>query len=165
VIAVAQYLSRSNAPPLLGQVVVAFGAGFLAVLVFHQGMLGLLHAIGFTPGVPYPMKPTAPLGIPQIWSLAFWGGVWGIIFFIFFALVKPTRPSGLTYFISALLFGAIAPTLVAWFVVSPIKGVPSAGGWQGAAMATALMINAAWGIGTAIFLSAAAKWSRIWNIT
>jgi hypothetical protein len=26
------------------------------------------------------------------------------------------------------------------------------------------MINAAWGIGTAIFLSAAAKWSRIWNV-
>jgi hypothetical protein len=27
-----------------------------------------------------------------------------------------------------------------------------------------LLINAAWGIGTAIFLSAAAKWSRIWNV-
>jgi hypothetical protein len=26
------------------------------------------------------------------------------------------------------------------------------------------LINAAWGIGTAIFLSAAAKWSRIWNV-
>jgi hypothetical protein len=161
VTAVAQHLSRNHVPPSLGQVAEAFGAGFLSVLVFHQGMLGLLHAIGFTPGVPFPMKPTAPLGIPQIWSLAFWGGVWGIIFF---ALVKPTRPTGPTYFISALLFGAIAPTLVAWFVVSPIKGVPAAGGWQGAAMATALMINAAWGIGTAIFLSVAAKWSRTWNV-
>jgi hypothetical protein len=161
VIAVEQYLSRNYAPSLLGQVLGAFGAGFVAVLVFHQGMLGLLHAIGFTPGVPYPMKPTVPLGIPQIWSLAFWGGVWGIIFF---ALVKATRPSGLTYFASALLFGAIAPTLVAWFIVSPIKGVPPAGGWQSAAMATALTINAAWGLGTAIFLSAAAKWFRTWNL-
>jgi hypothetical protein len=24
------------------------------------------------------MQPTPPLGVAQVWSLAFWGGVWGV---------------------------------------------------------------------------------------
>ena len=35
----------------------AFAAGFIAVLLFHQGMLTLLYTIGFTPRAPFPMQP------------------------------------------------------------------------------------------------------------
>ena len=62
----------------------AFIAGFVAVLIFHQGMLSILNAFGFTSRAPFPVQPTHPLGIPQIWSLAFWGGVWGLVFAAFF---------------------------------------------------------------------------------
>ncbi|MGH6946181.1 MAG: hypothetical protein ACREDZ_02535 [Kiloniellales bacterium] len=134
--------------PSVGYLAVAFIAGVLAVLVFHQGMLGFLHAIEVTPAVPYETRPTAPLGVPQIWSLAFWGGIWGIIF----AYLEPHLRRGWAYFLGALLFGAIAPTLVAWFVVLPLKGLPIAGGWRASGIATGLLVNGAWGIGTALFL-------------
>lgn len=122
----------------------AFVAGLIAVLIFHQGVLGLLYAINFTPRAPYSTEPTQPFGIPQIWSLAFWGGLWGL----FLAAIAPRLPRDQRYWIAALVFGAIAPTLVAFFVVAPLKGQPIAAGGNPAAIATALLINGAWGLGT-----------------
>lgn len=133
----------------LSRFLLAFVAGFFAVLLFHQGMLALLHAVNFTPRAPFPTTPTPPLGVPQIWSLAFWGGVWGIVFA---AIVSRFRQDT-RYWITALIFGAIAPTLVAWFVVAPLKNQPIAGGFQPATMLTGLLVNGAWGIGTALLLA------------
>src|SRR5205807_7717251 len=59
--------------------IVGFIAGALAVIVFHQSALAVLHALQLSRSAPYSFSPTAPLGIPQLWSLAFWGGVWGIV--------------------------------------------------------------------------------------
>jgi hypothetical protein len=126
-----------------------FASGFLAVLVFHQGMLALLHAQGVTPRGAWAMDPTKPFGVPLVMSAAFWGGLWGIVF----ALVVPRMAAGgVGYWLAGLLFGVIGPTLVAWFVVSPLKGMPAAGGWKPAGIATGLLVNGAWGIGTALFL-------------
>lgn len=125
-----------------------FIAGVLATLVFHQGMLAILHGIGLTPAMPYSLHPTAPLGVPAVLSLAFWGGVWGVIL----ASIEPRFPRGVRYWITALLFGAIAPTLVAWFVVAPLKGLPVAAGWRLPGMATSVITNAAWAVGTALLL-------------
>lgn len=127
----------------------AFIAGFLAVVIFHQGMLALLHAVNFTPRSPFPTAPTQPFGIPQIWSSAFWGGVWGLVF----AAIAPRFRQDTRYWIAALVFGAIAPTLVAWFVVAPLKNQPIAGGFQPAAMLTGILVNGAWGVGTALLLA------------
>ena len=125
-----------------------FIAGFVAVLIFHQGMLSILHAFGFTPRAPFPMQPTHPLGIPQVWSLALWGGVWGLAFAAFFR--PPAR--GAKYWLGAILFGAVGPTLAAWFLVAPLKGQPLAAGWKLAPMAVGVLVNGAWGLGTALFL-------------
>jgi hypothetical protein len=124
-----------------------FVAGALAVLVFHQGTLAMLHAIGLTPRSPYGMQATAPFGIPQIWSTAFWGGVWGVIL-----ALALRRLDGPRLVFASIVFGAVAPTLVAWFVVAPLKGQPMAGGFAAAAMATGLLVNAAWGLGTGALL-------------
>src|SRR4051794_32080076 len=138
---------RAMVPPvkLLG---LAFIAGFLAVPLFHQPMLVLLRAVGVTSAVPYVTRPVPPLGVPQFVSQDFWGGVWGIIF----ALVSPRFPRGIGYWIIAVLFGALALSLVAWFIVAPLKGLPVAGGGRPAAIATALLVNGAWGFGTALLL-------------
>ena len=56
-----------------------FAAGFISVLVFQQGTIAILNAVGFTPATPFSASRTWPLGVPQIWSFAFWGGVWGIV--------------------------------------------------------------------------------------
>jgi hypothetical protein len=54
-----------------------FVAGFVSTLIFHQGVLTLLWLAGAFPRGPYNTDPTAPLGIPAVISLAFWGGVRG----------------------------------------------------------------------------------------
>lgn len=132
----------------LSRFFLAFVAGFISVLLFHQGMLALLHAVNFTPRAPFPTTPTQPFGIPQIWSSAFWGGIWGIVF----AAIAPRFRQDTQYWMSALIIGAIAPTLVAWFVVAPLKGQPLAAGFQPAPMVTGLSVNGAWGVGTALLL-------------
>jgi hypothetical protein len=128
--------------------VVGFLAGIIAVLVFHQGAVALLHAAGMTPRAPFPMQPTRPFGIPQLWSLALWGGVWGIALAAALARLDDAR-----LVLVALLFGAVLPTLVAWFVVAPLKGQPIAAGWSPAGMSVGLMANGAWGFGTGLALA------------
>lgn len=130
--------------------VAAFAAGFLAVLVFHQGVAWLLHAMGMTPNAPFPRRATWPFGVPQIWSLAFWGGVWGIVLGL--ALRRMTTPA--QYWIAAFLIGALGPTLVSWFVVAPLRGAAPAGGWQIPVMARGLFLNGIWGLGAGLFLRA-----------
>ncbi len=137
----------------LARYLAGFAAGFLAVMVFHQGMLTLLDALGIAAFKPFPMQPTWPLGVPQVWSLAFWGGIWGVAF----VAAEPWFPVGGLYWVLALLFGALGPTLVAWFVVFPLKGLPVAAGWHAARMVTGLLINGAWGIGVALLLRAHQK--------
>lgn len=141
-------LISTNEKAPSSRLLLGFVAGFIATLVFHQAVLTILHEIEFTPAAPFPLRPTRPFGIPQIWSLAFWGGIWGL----FFAAIDRYFPRGAGYWLVALIFGAVAPSLVAWLVVFPMKGLPAAGGWKLAGLATGLMVNGAWGIGTALLL-------------
>src|SRR3954470_15918031 len=127
--------------------IVGFIAGAAAVLLFHQSAAALLHALQLTPRAPFSFTPTQPLGVPLLWSLAFWGGVWGVILAALLA-----RLDGARLIVAATVFGAIAPTLVAWFVVAPLKGQPVAAGWAPAAMAIGPIVNAAWGLGAGIGL-------------
>ena len=134
----------------------AFIAGFLATLIFHQLILALLWVAGLAPAAPFSMASTAPFGVPAVFSLAFWGGVWGILF----ALIDGGFPRGVGYWLAAFLFGAILPSLVALLVVLPLKGRPMGGGWQPAMLLTAFLINGAGGIGTGLILSALKRWSN-----
>ncbi len=125
-----------------------FVAGAIAVVLFHQGALTILHLLGIT-GPPFPAEPTWPFRIPQIWSIVVWGGLWGIVF----GAAEQRFPSGAGYWVAAFIFGAIFPTLVAWFIVSPLKGAPVAAGWEPARMWIGPVINGAWGVGTALMLA------------
>jgi hypothetical protein len=129
-------------------VLFGFVAGFFGVLVFHQAVLAALHAAGLTPRGAWAMDPTKPLGVPLVVSAAFWGGLWGIVF----ALVT-RRPAALgPFLLTGLIFGAVLPTLVAWFVVAPLKGSPVAAGWKPQAMMIGPLVNGAFGLGTALLL-------------
>lgn len=131
------------------QWLVAFAAGFIAVLALHQPVLGLLASAGITQATPYATKAVGPLAVPQFISAAFWGGVWGILLH---ALSRrwPVTPG---FVVKCLLFGMVFPTLVAWFVVAPIKGLPMAGGFKPNNMLTGLCVNAAWGLGAGLLLA------------
>jgi hypothetical protein len=137
-----------------------FVAGFLATLVFHQAGLALLHAAGVFGGTAFSLRPVPPFGVPSVISLAFWGGVWGIVFVLVERSIARC-PGG--YWVGAIVFGAIVPTLVFWFVVLPLKGLPVGYGFHLGGIAVALLADGLWGLGTAVFLtlrSGAARRSR-----
>jgi hypothetical protein len=120
-----------------------FVAGALAVPLFHQTALLVLNAIGWIARKPFAFTPTKPFGVPQLVSLAFWGGIWGILL----GLVLIRIRSRSAYWTVALIFGAIAPTLGAIFVAAPLKGQPIGG--DAKMLLVGLLVNGAWGIGTA----------------
>ncbi len=125
----------------------AFLAGFLSTLIFHQGLLALLHAAGKTDRAAYALTPTRPLQVPAVISLAFWGGVWGILLWL-----AIRGFGGAAHWALAAVIGAIAPSLVAFFVVFPLKGQPVAGGWRSEMLIGALILNGAWGLGVALLM-------------
>jgi hypothetical protein len=126
----------------------AFIAGFVSTLVFHQGLLAILHAAGASPRAAFNMEAVPPLGIPQVVSLAFWGGIWAI------AMAYALKDFGgaSAYWIWWTVIGALAPSIVALFIVFPLKGMPMAGGWDPKIIVGALLLNGAWGFGSALIL-------------
>ena len=125
----------------------AFLAGFIATLTFHQGMLFVLHKGGLWPKPPFPMARTRPFGIPAVFSLALWGGVWGVLLWL---VVR--NDVGTAYWVYATLFGAILPSIVALFIVFPMKGLPPADGGNPKVIIPVLVLNGAWGFGTALLM-------------
>jgi hypothetical protein len=133
--------------PLLKLLVLGFIAGFLGVLIFHQGLWYLLYQVDFIPAdrPAWPMDPTSPFGVPSVISRSFWGGLWG-------AALAPwlVRFHGARYWAAWIVIGAVALTLTALYVVSPLKGEPMPALWP--RFYYALLVNGAWGFGTALLL-------------
>lgn len=134
------------------RLLLSFIAGFIATLTLHQMALWVLHKMALAPKPPYAMNAVPPFGVPAVVSLAFWGGVWG-------ALMIPVidRQRGARYWVSAIVFGALLPTLVAWFLVAPLKHQPVASGWNPKLMMIGPIVNAAWGFGTALIYKLLAR--------
>ncbi len=126
----------------------AFAAGFASTLIFHQGVFLLLNLAGIIDRQPWIMDPVQPLGVPAVLSLAFWGGLWGIALWW---IIRNYR--GTARWLLALVLGAVLPTLVALLVVLPLKGGAFAAGGSIEVWMIALLVNAAWGIGTLLFMS------------
>lgn len=121
-----------------------FIAGALAVPLLHQPVLYMFHAMGWIDRAPYSMEPTKPFGVPTVISLSFWGGLWGILLGLVLSRIR--KPSA--WWATAIVFGAVAPTLVAGFVVAPLKGLPTGGNAKLALVGIA--VNGAWALGTAV---------------
>ena len=121
----------------------AFAAGFIATLVFHQGLFAIFHAAGLVPVPAWNFTPTPPLGVPAVLSLAFWGGVWGIPVAWWIR-----NDAGSRYWMKALAIGAIGPTTVAMLLVFPLMGLPV----DGKTVTGGLLLNGAWGLGVALLM-------------
>ena len=127
--------------------VMAFIAGVVAVPVFHQILLGLMYMAGIVPFAPFDWAPTKPFGVPSWISISFWGGVWGVVF----ALTVRRWFSGVAYWIASAVIGGVALTLVFMFVVVPLKSGALPPNMVGLFI-IGFLLNAAWGIGWALFL-------------
>ena len=125
----------------------AFFAGFLSTLVFHQGALYLLNLLTGAGRAVWSMQAVPPLGIPAVISLAFWGGLWGILLAW---MLRSQR--GIGYWLMAIVLGALLPSLVALLVVFPLKGMAFAAGGDVRIWIAAFILNGAWGLGVALFL-------------
>lgn len=120
----------------------AFISGFLATLVFHQGLYALFWLAGMVSAAPFNLSPVPPLGVPAVISLAFFGGLWGLVLW---AIVG--RLATGAFWALMVLLGAVGPTAVAMLVVFPLKGIDvTAQTWVGG-----LVLNGFWGLGVAVF--------------
>lgn len=126
---------------MLRRTFIAFLAGFIATLVFHQIALWILHAAHYTDRAPWAMKAVPPFGVPQVISLAFWGGVWGIVMIL---LLRNAR----MFLLWCTIFGAVLPTLVAGLVIAPLRHQPIP--HTPKMLVLGLIVNAAWGLGTGL---------------
>src|ERR1700758_1348083 len=129
----------------------AFVVGGLAVLVVHQPVIGLLHALGSTAITPYSLRATRPWGIPVFLSLSFWGGIWAIPI----VWVLDRLPRGWIYWIGAICLGALPPTLMTWFVIFPLKGLSASSASASIGAVNALIVNGVWGLAIGV------AWSRL----
>lgn len=128
-------------------IISAFVVGVAGILIFHQGSGWLFNLIGIYPE-QYRTRPIPPFGVPQILSQCFWGGLWGIV--LAWTL---SHWRNVNYWLLAFAFGLIAPTLVGWFIVPPLKGTPIMGGPPWLTQVVRPLPNAIWGIGTAWLLT------------
>jgi hypothetical protein len=123
------------------RLIAGFVAGALAVLLVHQTVIHF--AFG---GQAWSMRPIPPWGVPSVMSQAFWGGLWGVAL----ATLSSRLRSDAAYWVLGWLFLAIGTTLVAWYVVGPIKGRPAAlptlDRWV-----SSLKINGAFAAGVVVF--------------
>ena len=136
-------------------VLIGFVAGALATLTFHQIFIWVLSSAGLIQGNPYSLRPIRPFGVPQVLNLAFWGGLWGCVF----ALVADRFPRNWPLWLAGLVFGAIGPTLVGWFVVAPLRGDPIAQGFDPARMWRGPVINGMFGLGLGVLFDLLRGWS------
>jgi hypothetical protein len=121
----------------------SFLAGFVSTLTFHQGLLGVLYVVGAFPKAPFNMSPTQPAGVPSVISLAFFGGLWGILIERFVRKYPDTKR-----LIFWIVYGAVGPTLVALAVVFPVKGIA----FSPVMIPGGLLLNGAWGLGCFLIL-------------
>ena len=136
--------SGGGVMPMVG----AFVAGIIGVVIFHQLAFWILTQLGVAPAVAWNLNPTKPLGVPALVSNAFWGGLWAILMAW---LLRGRQGTG--YWVFAIVFGAVALTLVAWFPVAMLKGAPTIVERPlGIGIIIGPVVNGAWGFGTALVL-------------
>jgi len=133
--------------PPLKMLILGFVAGFVATLIFHQGLWFAFNHVGVIPldRPAWPVDPIPPLGVPAVLSKAFWGGLWGLV-------LAPLlgRLDGASYWAAWIVVGAVALTAVSFFIVAPLKGLPIPALWP--RFFVGLALNGIWGFGTALFL-------------
>ena len=131
-----------------------FAAGFLSVLTFHQGMGGVFYLLGWGNNAPYSMRSTWPLGVPQVISSAFWGGLWLTVFAAASTRLPASMRIGGGFLIAGALFGALVISPFNWFVLAPARGQPLGNGFILANMLRGMLFNATFGLGGALWMLA-----------
>ena len=133
-----------------------FLVGVLSVLMFHQGIIAIIGALGLAPVRVYQWSPN-PWGVPIILNQCFWGGLWGILFVWLWDRLPDRFPGWLF----GVMFGVAGPALLGnWLVLPTLRGQPLFGGFVPARMTTTAVINGTYGLGLALLLPPLARFLR-----
>ena len=143
-----------------GRALLGFVAAVLSVLLFHETMAFILNTIGYAARKPWSLTPgVPPLGVPYVANLAFWGGLWGILF----AFVHPWLPGRLLW-LKGLIYGVLIVVFSGWMLVPIIKGqlfgLPDQvlfSGFNTQRMLNSLLIVGSYGLGLGIIYGAMAR--------
>ena len=141
----------------LTRLFLGFIAGSLSHLIFQCGLLAILYVAHVVPALPWSLMPVPPLGVPHSLNLAFWAGLWGLVY----ALFERRLTALLGWLSGGLVFG-IAPLVVYWFVVLPAKGSGIGGGFHLEMVPLHVVLHATFGIGTAILFRSGLALARRW---
>jgi hypothetical protein len=137
------------------RLLLGFGAGALAHLVF-QGALGVpLYGFGLIPTLVWNFEPSPPFGVPPTVNLMFWDGLWGLAY----AALERRLPRSLGVVPRASGLAA-ASLLVFWFVVQPLKGQGVGGGFPPHAVAVQIAFDLVFGLATAALFGAGLRARR-----
>lgn len=128
----------------------AFIAGLIAMLVFNQGLLGLLEQAEVANTTYWSTRDLFVAGVPVLAWLALWGALWGLVIWW---LVRSTEAAG--YYVSTIILGAVLLTGVSLIITpwldSAVFGVPLAS-YTMDTIVVVLGANAAYGLGFAILM-------------
>jgi hypothetical protein len=126
-----------------------FVAGSLSVVVFHQGMVLLLHLMGQVPNFPWRMETFrgGPIPIPIIVNQMFWGGLWGIGFAVVGGMIPIAHN-----ILRGVVYGLLGPALLGNGILVPLfQGGAYLWGFQPLRIVISALIASAFGAGLAVF--------------
>ncbi len=128
-----------------------FAAGALAMLLFHQGSVAVLSALGMFPVGPWNVARVPPFGLPALVHGAFFSGVWAVLYVL---VLEPRRPADVPLWLAVPLFAAIVPVAFLFLVMAPARGAPLAFGMGGTMVGMVILAHAVWGLGIALLVLA-----------
>jgi peptidoglycan biosynthesis protein MviN/MurJ (putative lipid II flippase) len=121
------------------RLIFGFAAGFIAVLLFQQPVVALLHAHNIGPAA-YSIQRMPPFGLPIITSQALVSGVIGALLLL---IVDRKHGERFWLFSLGLALGGFLPGLMMWLAVAPIEHQ-----WWMPKLLLDPVPNAAWVFGT-----------------
>jgi len=127
---------------MIRTVALAFLAGFLATILFHQTAIWLLTLLAPFPFAPWNMAPN-DYGLPRVVVLSIWAGVWAVPLCLLIR-ARPRLPAMTT----GAVLGSLIPSLWGWTVIAALRGGPLFAGGNGRVILTVLFVNAVWGATT-----------------
>jgi hypothetical protein len=128
---------------------IGFIAGALSVLVFHQGMVLILHLMKQTPNFPWNMSTFrgGPIPVPVIVNQMFWGGMWGIGFAALGHLIPIAHN-----ILRGVVYGLIGPALLGNGIIMPFfRKTAYLWGFDPTRIVISCLIAGAFGAGIAVF--------------
>jgi hypothetical protein len=130
----------------LKRLLIGFAAGFLSHLVIEGAVGAGLCAAGLIPSLPWSLTLVPPLGVPQSLSLAFWAGLFGVLY----VLLEPWLTAWFGRWQGGLFYGLVVPLSVDWFVALPLKGRGIGGGFHPEDVPVDIALNASLGLGAVV---------------